>query len=243
MRYPQLDNASLRQKSMLRQTALRLLGDETPVILETHGGHGDIWSILYSRVENGVVFETDPDKAVELAVQRPTWSVYEADCEPALRHGAGSHLVFNYVDVDPYGSCWQTLRAYFGSQRSFPARTVLVVNDGLRMKAGIGAAWESGILEPFAARYGNHAVWRLYPTVIVRELLDEAIAPAGYGVTLLESYTTGRGEKLVHFLAVLERDAARTSSPAKPPAQTPGDETGTAGRATPRRPTPDAATS
>ena len=207
MRANQQDNRTLSQKVMLRQTALRALRDETPVICETHGGRGDVWAAVYSHVEEGVVFEIDRDKSVLLAEQRPTWSVYEADVEMALAAGAGRHLAFNLVDVDPYGSSWETLEAFFSSDRPFAPRLLVVVNDGLRFKARGGSSWQAERLAPFVLRYGNHAVWREYPTRICRELMDTTAALGGYAVRRFESYATGLEGKMVHMLAVLERDA------------------------------------
>lgn len=198
------DNVTLSQKVMLRQTALAALGGATPVILETHGGRGDVWSALYTEVEEGVVFETDADKATALAAQRPAWSVYEADVEMALAVGAARHLTFNYLDVDPYGSAWETLEAYFTSKRPFASRLVVVVNDGLRFRAGGGMAWQTERLAPFVERYGNHAVWRDYPTRICRELMTRTTATAGYALRHFESYPTGHAGKMVHMLAILE---------------------------------------
>lgn len=200
------DNLTFRQKIMLRQTALGLLYDAEPVILETHGGHGDVWSALYHTVTTGVVFENQPDRADELAAQRPTWAVYEADVEIALAAGAGRHLTFNYMDVDPYGACWPALNAFFSSKRPFAPRMVLAINDGLRFAACGGAAWRNEILAPFAARYGNHNIWYVYPELIAPELLATAVAPAGYRITYREGYTTGVIGKMVHILAVVERD-------------------------------------
>lgn len=202
------DNVTLRQKVMLRHTALKMLGDEPPVILETHGGRGDVWSAVYRDVPFGVVLEKEPERADLLAVQRPEWAVYECDAEIALAAGAGRGWTFNLLDVDPYGAAWPTLRAFFGSQRPFADRMALVVNDGLRFAACGGAAWRNEILAPFAARYGNHNVWYIYPDRIVPELLAEAVAPAGYRVAHLESYATGTIGKMVHVLARLEREAA-----------------------------------
>lgn len=199
------DNLTRAAKVMLRQTALRLLHDETPIILETHGGRGDIWSSVYHDVDDGVVFEKDPEKADYLAVQRPTWAVYEADVEIALGAGAGRSWTFNYLDVDPYGASWPALRAFFGSERPFAPRMVVVINDGLRFAACGGSAWRNEILAPFAARYGNHNIWRIYPDRIAPELLAEAVAPAGYAVTHYDGYTTGVLGKMVHMLAVLGR--------------------------------------
>lgn len=200
------DNLTLSAKVMLRQTALRALGDE-PVILETHGGRGDIWSAVYHDAPPGVVFEKDPEKADLLAVQRPAWAVYEADVEIALAAGAARHMAFNYVDVDPYGAAWPALRAFFGSERPLAPRMVVVVNDGLRFAACGGAAWRNEILAPFAARYGNHNVWRAYPDLIAPELLGEAAALGGYRVAHYDAYVTGVIGKMVHILAILEREA------------------------------------
>lgn len=200
------DNITLSQKVMLRHTALRYLRDATPVICETHGGRGDVWSAVYTHVAEGVVFETDPDKSLLLAVQRPAWSVYEADVVMALTAGAGRHLTFNYLDVDPYGSSWETLEAFFSSPRPFAPRMVVVVNDGLGFRARGGRAWQTERLAPFVLRYGNHTVWREYPTRICRELMAQMAALGGYAMRTFESYATGNADKMVHMLAVLERE-------------------------------------
>lgn len=200
------DNRTLSQKVMLRQTALRYLRGETPVICETHGGRGDIWSVVYAEVADGVVFEIEPDKADALAAQRPTWAVYQADAVMALTAGAGAHLAVNYLDVDPYGSSWDTLEAFFASTRPRAARVVVVVHDGLRLKASSGSAWQTARLAPFAARYGNHLIWREYPTRICRELMTQMASLGGYDVRRFESYATGHEQKMVHMLAVLERE-------------------------------------
>jgi hypothetical protein len=209
-----MDNLTLSQKVMLRQTALAALGGETPVICETHGGRGDVWAAVYSHVEDGAVFETDPDKSVLLAMQRPTWAVYEADVEMALAAGAAGHLTFNYLDVDPYGSSWETLEAFFGSTRPRAPRMVVVVNDGLRFKAQSGSAWQVERLAPFVERYGNHAVHRDYPTRICRELMTQMAALGGYTMRTFESYATGRERKMVHMLAILEQEAQRETAAA-----------------------------
>ena len=67
------DNNTYSEKVMLRQTAVSLL-TETPVVMETHGGIGDLWAAVYADVEEGVVFEKRPDRTTLLALQRPTWA-------------------------------------------------------------------------------------------------------------------------------------------------------------------------
>ena len=241
------DNLTLSAKVMLRQTALRVLGSADPVIVETHGGRGDIWSAVYRDFPTGAVFEKDPGKADLLAMQRPTWAVYESDVEIALAAGAARHLTVDLLDVDPYGAAWPTLQAFFGSTRPLAPRMVVVINDGLRFTACGGAAWRNEILAPFAARYGNHNIWYVYPDKIAPELLATAAASGGYTIAHYDSYTTGVAGKMVHILAVLERDATapastQTNTPATPPTQTHPASPATADRATPHRPTPNAAT-
>ena len=77
-RAPQVDNGTYQEKLMLRQTALRALGGATPVVMETHGGVGDLGATLYKDVVDGVVFEKESDRTLVLAHQRPSWAVYEA---------------------------------------------------------------------------------------------------------------------------------------------------------------------
>jgi len=202
MRAPQLDNGSFDEKVMLRLTAVRAL-TETPVIIETHGGIGDLWAACYRDVEEGVVFEKDSGKAEKLARQRPTWAVYEADSEIALRLGAGSHLCANLLDLDPYGDPWPAIRGYFGSRRPFAGRMVVVVNDGLRHKIRGGGAWDSGTLAPMVERYGND-LWNRY-LHICEEMMTEAVKLAGYRVTFFDGYYAGHEKKLTHYLAILEK--------------------------------------
>lgn len=116
---------------MLRQTALAQLTDPA-VILETHGGYGDVFSAVYAHVQEGVVFEKDPFRTLYLAHQRPSWAVYETDCVPALEMGAGDHLAVNLLDIDPYGNAWPPIQAFFTSARP-RARKVAIVGDEHKM--------------------------------------------------------------------------------------------------------------
>ena len=120
-----LDNSSFSQKVMLRQTAVRMAG-EKPLIMETHGGMGDLWSAVYRDVEEGVVFEKESEKADYLARQRPSWAVYHADCVKALAAGAGAHMEVNLLDLDPYGGCWETLHLMITFIISGPRKYILV---------------------------------------------------------------------------------------------------------------------
>lgn len=197
-----LDNSSYRLKVSLRQVALQLV-DGIPVIIETHGGMGRIYEAIYNHVEDGVVFESESDKCAYLAEQRPSWAVYQADSSQALLHGAGSHLVCNYLDVDPYGECWPTINGYFSSDREFSKRMVVVVNDGLRHQLQLGIGWRTKSLDGVVGKYGNN-LWGIYLDVC-RELLDNACSQQGYMIMNFRGYYTGRSSKLTHFVALLEK--------------------------------------
>ena len=71
----QKDNTTLARKVLLRKNLLKEL-DDAPVILETHGGYGEVWKKVYSNIKRGIVFEKNPKKAEALAKQRPSWAVY-----------------------------------------------------------------------------------------------------------------------------------------------------------------------
>ena len=203
MRTPRHDNITWQDKVALRLNALRLIDGE-PVICETHGGQGDIYAAAYTHVRSGIVFEKDPSKATFLARQRPSWAVYEADCVRALGQGAGRHLTFNLLDLDPYDSCWEAMEAFFGSKRPFADRMVVAVNDGLRHHLRGGGGWHVHVMEPFAERYGNHNLFAHY-LQIAEELTGELVAKAGYQTAFFDGYHTGVEKKMTHFLAVLEK--------------------------------------
>lgn len=199
----QKDNNTFSDKVMLRQTALRLLNGKRPVIVETHGGRGDVWSAVYNHVEDGVVFEKSPEKALELARQRPSWAVYQADCVGALELGAGSHLEANLLDVDPYGDPWPAIKAFMGSERPLPGKLVIVVNDGLRQALSVGRGWAVGTTAPMVERFGND-LWGKY-LEICRELMEDVAADAGYRVSFWDGYYCGTDQKLTHYVCLLEK--------------------------------------
>lgn len=195
------DNSTLRHKVALRMRMLALI--DTPVVLETHGGAGMIWSRCYSHLDRGVVFEKDAIKAGRLARQRPTWAVYEADTARALAAGAGAHLPVTVLDVDPYGDPWPTIAAFFTSTRPRAPRLSVVVNDGLRHKVRLGGAWTTGTLAPLVKQYGNdlHDVY----LEVCQELMRTEAAKAGYALGRFGGYYCGHRGQMTHYLAVLEQ--------------------------------------
>lgn len=193
----QKDNSTLSWKLMLRRQMLARVAQ--PVILETHGGRGEVYASLYREIAHGVVLEQDPAKADHLALQRPTWAVYETESVAALAGGVGAHLPINVLDVDPYGEPWPVLDAFFTSERAFPADLAIVVNDGLRQKIKLGGAWSVGSLKEIVAEFGN----QLYPCYleVCRELLTRKARRRGYRLSGFSGYYCGAMEQMTHYLA------------------------------------------
>src|SRR5690606_31820124 len=99
------NNSTYYQKTRLRERTLQSLaeaGIDAPVVMETHGGTGQLYRACYRTFPQGVVFEQKGEKAAKLALQRPTWAVYQCDCVNALSEGVGGHLAVNLLDIDPY---------------------------------------------------------------------------------------------------------------------------------------------
>ena len=205
----QLDNSTGPQKSLLRRKLIAAMAEE-PVILETHGGWGRMFAECYSGIEAGIVFEKDPRKAGRLALQRPTWAVYEADCVRAISDGAGAHLTVNFVDIDSYGECWPTVDAWFSpcrdgaSKRPRAERLYLAVNCGLRHKLRLGGAWDTGSLAEMVLKYGNglHDIY----LQVCEEMIEIKAAQVGYTLSRFGGFYTGHLKQMTDFFAILERD-------------------------------------
>lgn len=208
------DNLTLSLKTSLRRKLLRLV--DAPVVCETHGGYGVIWEQVYRAVPQGVVFEKDERKAEFLAEQRPTWAVYEADCEAALRAGAGAHLSVNFLDCDPYGEPWPVLDAFFTSERPWPETLAIAVQDGLRLRLGITGAWSTGSMTEAVARYGNSGVFDNY-LAVCQEKLTQIAGQRGYKLTRWAGYYCGNANKMTHYGALFTRSG--TYAPLPVPAQ------------------------
>lgn len=177
---------------------------DDPIVLETHAGYGVLYDACYRGVECGIAIDKNSDKAEFLAQQRPTWCVYEADCVAALEGGASNHLPVNFVDLDPYGEPWPVLDAYMLGRDNFPARWVLVVNDGLRQKLKTGGAWSVGSLGNIVAHYGNGYVYENYLD-ICQEMIKEKAGKIGFNLTRWAGYHCGAMQQMTHYAALLER--------------------------------------
>lgn len=203
----QKDNSTFPQKKALRLKGLERLasvGVTAPTILETHGGEGKLFDACYAHLDSGVVFETDDAKVNILARQRKSWAVYQADCEPALAAGIGGHLAIDLLDVDPYGSAFEALDAFFSSSRPFAPKMIVAVNDGARANIQVGGAWRSPTFEEIVLKYGND-LWDKY-LVVCRELLATYSKKAGYRVSGFGGYHAGKKLQMTHYLAYLEQE-------------------------------------
>lgn len=202
----QLDNSTYQYKLALRRRALGILaerGVDAPVVLESHGGRGELWKAVYPHLTQGVVFETDPQKSATLGKQRPSWAVYESDCEQALAAGIGAHVTIDLLDVDPYGSPWNVLSGFFESERPLADFMVLAVNDGLRQKITVGGAWSVKRLADVVARHGNDLHDKYLE--ICREMMEETVSEAGYKVRSFAGYYCGNKQAMTHYLVTIEK--------------------------------------
>lgn len=174
-----------------------------PVVLETHGGFGDLYTRLYSGFR-GYVIEKDPERTEFLAKQRARqgWPVYEGEAARLLGAGLARKVGFDMLDVDPYGEPWPTLEAFFGSERAFQPRMAVAVNDGLRQNARVKGSWRVKSLKEFAKRYGNDKV-RAHYLSICEEKLTELARSVGYSVEWWHGYYCGNLDDMTHYGAVL----------------------------------------
>jgi hypothetical protein len=160
---------------------------------------------VFPDVDRGVVFEVDARKAEALAVQRPSWSVYEADCRAALEHGAGRHLCFNFVDVDAWGDPWGAVEGLFAlRERPLADELAITINDGLHRKLKLQGGWSAKTLQPAVRHFGNHGLNTRYLEVC-RWNLERIIEPFGYAIRNWTAYHCGLSETITHYAAVLQR--------------------------------------
>lgn len=196
------DNTTLNHKVQLRTKVMGLI--ENPIILETHGGFGDVYRRCYSDVQNGIVLEKDPRKSAVLAKQRPSWMVYECDTLSAVRGGVGNLLPVNFIDVDPYGDPWNIIGAFFETLKNPQEKMVIAVNDGLRQKLKRNGGWSVESMQHVVQRYGNSELYRNYDKICL-ELMKEKAAKAGYSVDRWWVYYCGYAKQMTHYAAILKR--------------------------------------
>ena len=193
------DNQTFLEKSRLRKKLLRL-APQPPVILETHGGEGELYRACYTDVSEGVVFETDPAKAEVLVHQRPTWTVCQSDCVLGIASGVGDHLQINFIDADPYGAAWDVLEAFFASDRPFVEKMMLCVHDGLKGGLSRWGGKNYPYLHPILDKIGEADAHKHY-LEICRYLLPSIVGKAGYEVKRFGGFYSLANQNQTHFFA------------------------------------------
>lgn len=192
---------------MRLRRGLRAELGEVGAVLETHGGYGHLWQACYADVPAGVVFDKAPEKAEALALQRPTWRVYEADCITALGAGVGAGLPVTLVDVDPYGQPWPVIDALLAGWRDvLPDRWGIAVHDGLRHRLKIGVGYATESLRTMLVRYGTQQLYTRYLDVCA-DLLTDKLAAAGFALTRWSGFYSGDLLANTHYAAVCKRVA------------------------------------
>ena len=194
------DNSTFAQKLALRRLMLGQI-EHPPVVMETHGGLGQLWAKVYAGLPTGIVFEKDSDRATFLARQRHTWAVYEGDCVEALAAGAGAHLEINVLDLDPYGEPWPAFDAFMTSERPRPSEMWVVVNDGLRGNLRLTGAWNVESMQAAVLEFGNRIQGQYLE--VCRWMIQEKAAQAGYSLDRFAGYYCGIRGNNTHYLARL----------------------------------------
>ena len=193
------DNTTLAKKCSLRAQCIKEI--KAPVILETHGGNGEIYKRVYSDYQ-GVVFEKSPVKAEKLADQRPSWAVYESDCITSLAGGAVDEPI-NFIDIDPYGDPWPVLQAYFNTDREKQDKLIIVVNDGLRHKLKTGTGWRVESISKAVSKYGSARLYNDYLDVC-EWMMAEIVGKAGYKIKKWTGYYCGHTQSMTHYAALCQ---------------------------------------
>lgn len=198
----QLDNSTIVQKVRLRNRVLAAC-PTPPAVLETHGGYGRIYERTWYKARAGVVIEKDEAKADHLCRQRPSWAVYQGNCEAALAAGLAKATPFDVVDLDPYGQPFNVLAALAIPGRVFPDVWHLVVNDGTRQAVMRGVSWHMDTLQNAVRRHGAN----LYPIYlqVARECVQDFAALIGFELTGWTGYYTGNNDMMSHYWSVLTR--------------------------------------
>lgn len=186
----------MQRKVLLRKSILKRIKD--PVVIETHGGYGEIYRHCYLQAASGLVTEKDEQKARFLAEQRPHWAVYNCEAERILSAGLDlSH--YNLIDIDPYGQPWEIIDLIFTNQ--LPDEFWMVVNDGLRQKIRLGGAWNTDSLAEIVREFGNNLDARYLE--VCRELITRKAD--GYTVSNFAGYYCGAGNQMTHYAVKLNK--------------------------------------
>lgn len=193
-------NSALSTKLAVRRAVLKQL--PAPIVMETHGGNGEVFKRLYSHYSFGVVMEKEKRRAAHLTRQRPGWAVYCVDSLKALQGGVLENIPFTLYDIDPFGDPWPHVDAILDRPKH-PGEFWFVVNDGLRKKAQLAGAWDCASLQLAVQHFGNGRMPRDYGESCHWLMQQKAEAR---GFSLLRFYFTYAGyqDAMTHYYAQIK---------------------------------------
>lgn len=140
------DNGSYGAKVEVRRTAI---GDVSAAkVLECFAGSGAMYRAVYEGAKFGACMDLDQEKAEAASIERPMWACYAGDTTRALRSGWMGHVPFDVVDVDAYGSPWETVLAWLTSKRERADVTRLIITDGVYAKIRMSGLPKCLLIDP-----------------------------------------------------------------------------------------------
>ena len=171
---------------------------EDKKILETHGGFGKIYEILYSN-NSGAVIECDYHKYKFLREQRDSkkWEVYHSKAETILPEiGDG----FDIIDVDPYGGSVLTLLSLPAMLK--PVR-VIAFDSGMFMLYGNKRyRLKNKTLREISCKYGSRL--RANYERIIFEVLSTKFEVLNFTSARTRGYDNPKSrDKYLHYTCIL----------------------------------------
>lgn len=134
-RRKKVDNSIASVKIWVRLQAVKHL-PRTARVLEFFTGDGVMHEFCWSHFA-GATIDKDSKKSAIAASERPTWAVYEGETEASIGGGWMSHVPWDVIDIDAYGSPWPFLLAWARSDRARARETVIVLTDGIMSRSAI----------------------------------------------------------------------------------------------------------
>lgn len=160
------DNSHGGVKRAIRLAALKRL--ESPVVLETHAGLGNMRESCYSGLP-GILCEKNEGRAECLAEKFPEVPVYCGDSIKVAYPDDIGPVVPNLIDVDPFGDPWPHLTALMNAPW-LPDRAVFVVTDGLIQSVRLSNQWIKGSLRPAYEKLGQTSIFKSYDKAVASAL-------------------------------------------------------------------------
>lgn len=127
------DNGSMGAKIKVRRAVMF----DGATVLECFAGQGAMYRHVWNSASFGACMDYERSKIIDAAGERECWACYVGDSIKAIRHGFMGHVPFDIVDIDAYGSPWETVHAWFISSRRRAPVTTLIITDGVWAKVKI----------------------------------------------------------------------------------------------------------